>query len=279
MKRHFFQSALVAAATLLTSSSWSQFISVPQNQSGFFVRSEPTVVALRESANARAVLLTIPGGTGRIGFLAGAPFNPDAEPRSSFARVLRLLTDNKATSGTFHSALFDSPYAMPMDAHLAARAAKDHMVRIDSVVAHLRERYKLPIWIMGHSNGGFSIAQYLQYLQSEKREDAVAGFIFSSGRAISRFGSSAALPALFISGERDGCHSTSHSDNKRLYERFKALNKAPTEFVVVAGGEEEGGDPCTSGVHMYNKAHDEVARAIDAFAKKQFDGALGQPAR
>ena len=205
MKRQFWPRALAAAATLVASSSWAQFISVPQVQSGFLVRSEPTVVLLRESPRARAVLLSIPGGTGRIGFRADAPFNPQAEPRTSFAKVFKLLADSQSTSGSFHIASFDSPYAMPMDAHLAARTAKDHMVRIDSAVQYLRDRYKLPIWIMGHSNGGFSIAEYLRYLQSEKREDALAGFIFSAGRAISRFGSTAALPALFVSAERDGC--------------------------------------------------------------------------
>jgi hypothetical protein len=261
----FLRAVLLAA---LSMSAGAQVIPVEQIEKSLLVRSEPTLTLLRQSPAARAVLVSIPGGEGRIGLKANMPFDPAAEARTSFGKMLKRLAEPSVTSGSFHVVAFDSPYILPAVAYLTSRSTKDHMVRMESVVQHYRDRFKLPVWIMGHSNGGYSIAEFLKYLQDRKKEDLLSGMVFSAGRNISSFGSTASLPALFMIAERDGCHSTTPVENQRIFEKFKAGNKAVTEFVLIRGGEPEG-DPCSSGIHMYHNAHEEVAKVVDEFVVRQ----------
>ncbi len=259
---------LLGAATLALSAQ-AQLIAVPQVESGWLVRAEPTMTQLRESPRARAVLVSIPGGEGRIGLSAVHPARP---PRTSYGAMLVWLSDTTRSAGLFHTVAVDSPYVLPADRQLALRAARDHLVRIESVVQHYRDRFGLPVWIMGHSNGGFSVAEFHRHLQSRNREDLIAGLVFSAGRDIARFGSPANLPALFMIAERDGCHATTPAGNQRLYEQFKAGNKAATAFAWIKGGVAEG-DPCFNGIHMYAGADEEAASVVEAFVLRQ----LGPP--
>jgi hypothetical protein len=250
----------------------AQVIAVEQIEKSLLIRSEPTLTALRESPTARAVLVSIPGGEGRIGLKPGMPFDPAAEGRTSMGKLYKRLAETASTSGSFHVVAFDSPVVLPAVVHLSSRSTRDHLVRMESVVQYYRDRFKLPVWIMGHSNGGYSIAEFLKYLQNKKEEDLLAGLIFSAGRNTSSFGATANLPALFMIAERDGCHATTPAENQRIFEKFKAMNKGPTEFALIRGGEAEG-DPCFSGIHMYHNAHDEVAKVVDDFAVRH----LGSP--
>jgi hypothetical protein len=88
--------------------------------------------------------------------------------------------------------------------------------------------------------------------------------VHSNGRNNSHFGAPAALPALFLVSEGDACPATSPSVNVQIFDKVKRSNSKPTELVMVKGGDPDG-DPCTTGVHMYRNAHDEVAKAIDDF--------------
>jgi len=254
-----------------------EVIAVEQVEKSFFVRSEPTLTLLRESPKAAAVLVVMPGGEGRLNLRANAPPD-DSTLRSSFSLLLKALADPAQTSGTTHVVLVDSPYSLSSGPSISARATKDHLVRIESVVRWYRERYHLPVWIMGHSNGGFSVAEFLKYLQDKQQENLLSGMIFSAGRVMSTFGPQAKLPALFMSAERDGCASTNPAGNQRLYEKFKAGNQAETRFASIKGGEPQG-DPCFSGIHMYHTAHEEVAKVIDDFLVAHRDAAPDGAAR
>ncbi len=271
-----FLSALMVL--MFAVSANSQVIAVEQIEKSFLVRSEPTLTLLREAPNARAVLVSIPGGEGRIGLRPDMKFDPAVEARTSIGKMFKRLTDPASTSGSFHVVAFDSPVVLPAVALLTSRSTRDHLVRMESVVQFYRDRYKLPVWIMGHSNGGYSIAEFLKYLQDKKRDDLLAGLIFSAGRNTASFGSSANLPALFMISERDGCHATTPTENQRIFEKFKAVNKAVTEFALIRGGEAEG-DPCFSGIHMYHTAHEEVAKVVDDFAVRHLGASQVPSAR
>ena len=244
----------------------AEAIAVPQVESGLTIRSAPTVTIVRESPKARAVLILIPGGDGHIGFEVG---RPDPPSRSAFGKALDMLRDPAQSSGSVHVVFFDNPFPLGQTPQLiSSRASNDHMVRILSVVQFYRDRFKLPVVLMGHSNGGYSIAAFQKYLEDNGKADLLAGMIFSAGRDLSQFGSKMGLPVLFMGSERDGCGATTPAGLRSNYERVKATNKGPTEFVAVKGGEPQPMDPCYSGLHMYNGAHDEVAKIIDEFLLK-----------
>lgn len=254
----------------------AQFMAIPLGETGLFYSSKPTVILLRESPAAKAVLVTIPGGYGHFGFKADNPAPPPTyDPATSYGKVLFRLARPEHSTANFHVVLFDSPYTMPLDT--SNRRSADHMTRIKDVVQFAHDRFKLPVWIMGHSNGGVSVAEFLKQIASKNQQDLIAGMIMSAPRNVTELDTPGNLPTLFVSAERDGCNNTLPSHNRKLAEKFKSLNKATTEFVAIQGGEAQG-DPCHDGVHMYHKAHDELLKVIDAFATRHLV-TPSQPAR
>jgi pimeloyl-ACP methyl ester carboxylesterase len=257
----------LAAVAWLAPPALAQVIAVDQVERSWLVRSEPTLTLLRPAGNPRprAVLLMMPGGEGQIGLRPGAPLDT-SPPRSSFAAIPRRLVDPQLTSGGIHVVAVDSPYDLGYGAQIPMRGARDHLVRMQSVAQFYRERFGLPVWVMGHSNGGYSVAEFAKYLQDRSQEDLVAGLVFSAARTISDFGRGPfRWPALFVVSAEDGCTGTSAAGNERLYERFKERSAAPAEFVLVRSAQPDGGDPCRSGTHMYHRAEEEVAKILDDF--------------
>lgn len=244
----------------------AQYVAVPPIESGLLYSGKPTIISIKESPKARAVLVSIPGGHGQLGFKLDSPVpGPTYDPPSSYAKIMRRLSDPEHSTAVFHVVIFDSPYVLPLDT--SNRRSPDHIMRIESVVQYARDRFKLPVWVMGHSNGGVSIAEFHKQMVKKNKPELVAGMIMSAPRNVTDLETPADIPALFISAERDGCQNTLPDHNKKLAERFKSLNKGVTEFAGVQGGEAQG-DPCHSGVHMYHTAHEEVVKIIDAFATR-----------
>ena len=266
---NYFRIAIALVLFWTGSASWSQFVSIPPIESGFSYRSAPTVVLVRPSSSARAVLIAIPGGDGRVenGFRADMTAPPDDyEPPSSYGKFLFGLADPKRSGGFFNVVLFDSPYSMPMDT--STRGSADHLMRIESIVDYARNTYKLPVWLLGHSNGGVSVAEVLKRLKDRKKEDTVAGIIISASRDKAQFaGFPMNIPALFVAAERDACPHTPPSYTQGLAEKFRTFNNGKVDFTLVRGGSPEA-NPCHSGIHMYHQAHEELLRIVDSFASQ-----------
>lgn len=246
----------LAALAGLAPPAPAQVIAVDQIEQGWRVRSTPTLTLLRpaEGPQPRAVLLMMPGGEGRIGLRPDGVLDT-APPRNSFSAIPRRLVDPQLTSGAVHVVAVDSPYDLGYGAQIPLRGSTDHLVRMESVAQHYRARFGLPVWLMGHSNGGYSVAEFVKHLQDRKREDLVAGLVFSAARTISHFGGGPfRWPALFLVSADDGCTGTSAAGNESLFQRFQERNTAATEFVRVR-----------SGTHMYHRAEEEVAKILDDF--------------
>ena len=72
-------------------------------------------------------------------------------------------------------------------------------------------------------------------------------------------------PVLFIHHKDDGCEDTPYSDAYKHYEKLKAINSARVSFATVTTHIEPAGNPCMSGVHMFDNDYEEVAKIIDGF--------------
>ena len=263
----FFRAFALAAVAWLPFSALAQVIAVDQIEKGWLIRSAPTLTSLRTAVGPqpRAVLLVMPGGEGRLGLRPDAALDT-SPPRNSFSAIFRRLNDPQLTTGAVHVVGVDSPYDLGYGAQIPLRGSSDHLVRMESVAQFYRARFGLPVWLMGHSNGGYSVAEFVKHLQDRKKEDLVAGLIFSAARTTSHFGSGPfRWPALFVVSAEDGCAATSAAGNEGLYQRFKEGNKAATEFALVRTAQPEAADPCNSGIHMYHRAEEEVARILDDF--------------
>lgn len=86
----------------------TQVVTVPFNEKGFLLSDAPTLTFAWTGANARATLVLIPGGEGRIGL------TPDRKNLGGFyGAVLKPLSDPTLTSGVFNVVVFDSPITLP----------------------------------------------------------------------------------------------------------------------------------------------------------------------
>lgn len=264
--RHLVSAAMLLAGFLVLSAQ-AQYYAVEQIDKGFFISSDPTITHLWRSDlgdDVKATLVYIPGGDGSAGWKQTSRF----EPRHQFYQTLKRLSQKSATSGAFHVVIYDNPTKFIDQRTLSDRASSDHMVRIESVIRHYASLLKKPVWLMGHSAGGYSIAEFQRYMARNGKADLVQGLIFSAGREEAYFASEVNKPMLFMVSEQDGCRTTSPSSNQRIYERVRQGNKAATELVLIKSAQAEEREPCSSGFHMYFAAGEEVGRVLDDFLSR-----------
>jgi len=242
----------------------AEVIPIEPIEKGLFISSQPSMSMYWQGKNSKAVLIFIPGGEGYIRLKPG-----QADNTFHFHQMLKRLTNPTLTSGTFDAVLLDSPYELsPRQAYPPARGGSDHLIRIESAVRYYKEKTGLPVWLMGHSNGGISLTEFVKHMQNENKLNLVAGMIASGIRSESYFNAPLDMPVLFMHHKQDGCSHTLPDSSYSIYMKVKEFNKSVTEFVYVTEGEPDSKDPCRSGFHMYYGASDEAAKIIDAFMSK-----------
>jgi hypothetical protein len=259
--RHSLPQTIVALLLMMPFITQAEVIAVEPIEKGFFVSSAPSLTFHWRSADPKVLLLYVPGGEGVIGLRAG-----QSDVRQPFYQMLRRLSDSSLTRGRVDVVLLDSPAPLsPGQPFPAARTASEHLMRIESAVRFYQARTGLPVWLMGHSNGGISIAEFVRYLQKKGTPDLIAGLISSASRNEAEFESPFALPMLVIHHRNDACRHSLFSTAESRYARVKAFDPQPVEFFAVTDGAAQNADPCRSGFHMYAGASEQAASAIDDF--------------
>lgn len=246
-------------ALLLNTACLAEVISVPQSKTGFFITSDPTQTLYWQGVSAKALIVFIPGGDGNLGLKP-----TDTDRKYSFFQTLKSLTNPALTSGQYDVVLIDFPVPLAPP----ARGTEDHITRIQSVIDFYHDKTGLPIWLMGHSNGGLSLTHFIQFLQKNQKSDAIAGVVASGIRSESYFKAPIDFPMLFIHHASDACSATPGSQSYATYERVKEFTKGAIQYTLIKGGEAEARDPCRSGYHMYFNAGTEPSLVIDEFIKK-----------
>jgi hypothetical protein len=264
----FLKTTALLMGSFLCLPSQAEVQLVEQIEKGWSVSAEPTATFSWPSGladNAIGTLVFIPGGDGSAGMKATWPDQAPYLSLYHFNQTLKRLSDPQATSGAFNVVIYDNPKKFTDLRYLSERASNDHMVRIESVIKYYADKFKKPVWLMGHSNGGFSIAEFQKYLQKNNKMNLVQGLIFSAGRDISSFGSDINKPVLVVISENDGCQATTVANAQRVFEKIRNGNQWPTEFAWIKGSLPEAKDPCFSGTHMYFGAGEEVANVLNTF--------------
>ena len=227
----------------------------------FLCSNEPSLTLYWAAPNAKAVLILIPGGEGHIGLKPGQTDHPFHQFQS-----LKRLSDPALTRGQVSVVLLDSPAPLsPNQMYPSARGSSDHLIRIESVMRHYQTLTDKPIWLMGHSNGGISLMEFVRYARQLDKPTPIAGIVASGIRNESRFEAPIAFPMLFLHHAQDDCRHTMPEAARRNHDAVRAFNKAETAYVEITGGQGQAMDPCRSGFHMYFGAGEEAAKAIDDF--------------
>lgn len=231
--------------------AFSQVIPVEPLTRGFF-GAQQTMTMLHEQNDAELIVVVVMGYPGSFGLRAG-----DQLVKNTTARMMRDLTNRSEIKASV--VILDSPFLLQ---GIGARSSSDHLDRIQSVVKHYRERYKVPVWLFGHSDGSISVAEYLN--RSEETRKSLAGAILSAGRDETRIREDWKAPVLVLHHESDGCDVTTFNGAKRYFSLIKEVNSGSTEFSAVVGGTRSGA-PCSTGFHMYEGAFGEALEIVANF--------------
>lgn len=242
-------------ALSLNTSAFSQVIAVDPLSRGLF-GTQQTMTMLYERADADVTLIVVMGHPGHFGLKVG-----DFSVKNTTARMMRDLTYSSKLKANV--VILDSPFLLQ---GIGARSNSDHLGRIESVIKFYRDRLKVPVWLMGHSDGSISVSEYLN--RSEASRGLVSGAVLSAGRVETRIKEDWKVPTLVIHHEKDGCDGTTFNGAKRYFSRIKGTNTSASEFAIVVGGFAMG-PPCSTGFHMYEGAFEETLGLIEEFMTRQ----------
>jgi len=243
----------------------AEVISVENPNKGL-LNSEPTLTFYMQGQKSKALILLLPGGVGML------HLKPEmTKLKAGVSPILERLTDPSRTSGQYDVVTMDSPYSLKIlrGGASGARGSSDHMARIESVIKYYKDKTKLPVVLMGHSNGTISAAEFVRYIQEKNKSDLLNGLILSSTRKEVTISPPIQMPVFFIHHEQDGCENTAYSTDQDRYEKLSSFNKSSTLFITIKTGTSsstgtgEYGNPCESGFHMFFNADDEVSRKLD----------------
>jgi len=213
-----------------------------------------------EKPESKGVLIFMPGGSGS--------FNLTKKSNPQPFWVLRSLFQSTTPKGDFDLVVMDSDSTLEGNFgdpwfRLAARRSSDHIDRMKSTIEFYKKKTQKPVYLIGHSNGAVSIAEFLN--QSPGNQKMVAGLIFSGSRNETEVKQSLDIPILVMHHQNDPNRWTRFPDAEKLFDKVKNSNQSSTVMSIVKGGQDEGGDPSHSGRHMYAGAVDEAAGLVDNF--------------
>lgn len=218
-------------------------------------KSDEVQTAYWPQPNSSALVIWLPGGDGSFGIATKNPAKP-----SWFLGNLAAM--DKAPDVVF----MDSSYGLGWKGgDLSPRRTKRHIENIADVVRYYKEKTHKNIYLLGHSNGSVSVAEFLN--AAPENQNLIAGAIFSASRNETEVKAHLNLPILIMTHEKDTNIWTLPSSSLALYEKIKNNNAAQVEFAYLHGGYDEG-NPATSGRHMYAGSLDEAAAIVYQFTSE-----------
>jgi len=255
---------------LLTVLAWVVlFLGTPVRAEFVPVPSRPgvTVPIAIEPPTGQAVAwaLLFVGGNGVLKLdTAGAP----TAPLSVLYLVRRRDVLKSAGIGVV---LVDVPSDQRSGINPRFRRSEQHMADVAAVTTMVRQRFRRPVWIIGHSNGGITAAAVARSLSGAARPD---GLILASPTVIkSRRNPDQPFPpfpytgaALVAAHQADGCTYSPPSDAAVVSQAFSKAR--PNALRMFSGGAAGRGDPCLPlSLHSFYGMEREVLSAFAAFIR------------
>jgi predicted alpha/beta-hydrolase family hydrolase len=210
-----------------------------------------------------ASLILFPGGEGIVD-RAGS-----GVPQGN--NFLVRVRDKFAAQG-FLVALLDVPSDHSSGLGLF-RASGEHSADVGAVIAYLRAKAPVPVWLVGTSRGTISAANAAARLTAGGADGLV---LTSSILSVARNGkpsiiasvevSNIAIPTLFVHNREDACPVCAFEGVTGL---MNAFTRAPRrELVAVSGGAPPMSEPCEAlSRHGYLGIEDQVVTAITRWIK------------
>ncbi len=238
---------LLVSLLLLQGTSRAEVILVPFNDD-----TVPT--AYWPKPNSVATLIFLPGGDGSFGMAL------KTNPQPTW--LLKTLSQTD-TEKSIDLVFMDSRTSLGWkNGDVGPRFTSGHIERIKVVVNFYRQKKSQPIFLLGHSNGAISVAEFLN--QTTEHQNSLGGVIFSGSRNETHVKSPLNIPVMVLHHKDDPNSWTRPANAQALFTALKAKNSASTEMALVQGGFDEG-NPSTSGRHMYAGSVDQAGHLVSDF--------------
>lgn len=207
-------------------------------------------VYLTPAARPVGTAVMFPGGSGQV-----------ATIRNNF--LLRVAPSFVAQG--FTVAVVDVPSDRPNGMDWSFRAGADHAKDIAAVVAMLKSRSPLPVWLIGTSNGSVSAGNGAATLAPP----SIAGVILTSSVWARGMPQVAAerirVPVLIVHNRDDGCSVSPFTQTEAFKARLTAAQSVT--FIPVSGGISRS-DPCQAmSPHGYLGIEDQVVPQMIGWLK------------
>jgi pimeloyl-ACP methyl ester carboxylesterase len=145
------------------------------------------------------------------------------------------------------------------------RLGQEHADDVAAIIAWLKQRASLPVWLIGTSNGTTSAASAAVHLGPSR----VAGVVLTSsvwarGMLYTRF-ETLRVPLLLVHNRDDGCIVSPFAGAERAMEK---INAAPAKQLIAVSGGVLLSSPCEAkSPHGYFGIEDQVVPPIAAWIK------------
>lgn len=221
----------------------------------------PLFTQATEGANATVLLL--PGGKGGIG-----PIGKGGRPSST---NFLIRSGEHFLAAGFNVAMMSKPLDL-QELDGPFRVSAEHADDIRKTVSYLKQRFGVPVWIVGTSWGSTSTAAAAIALRDE---GLIAGIVLTSSLTSYRVKESLPkldmekinVPTLVMHHEKDDCK---HCQPHEIEAIFKKLKNAPVKkLMMVSGGGNPTGDPCYEfHYHGYIGMESQAVSDISAWIKR-----------
>jgi pimeloyl-ACP methyl ester carboxylesterase len=166
-------------------------------------------------------------------------------------------------------AVVDAPSDRQSPPYLAGfRQTPEHAADLKAVIAWLREKSKVPVWLVGTSRGTQSAAYVATELSGPEGPDGIVltSTILTDDKSrpvpampLQRI----RVPVLVVHHEQDGCSLCSFSEVPALMA--KLANTPRSQLLSFKGGQSTG-DPCEAfAYHGFNGLEPEVVQQVAAW--------------
>lgn len=213
-------------------------------------------------ASPRAAVVLIAGGSGQLQIDSGGNM-AERWARDNFV----VRTRGLYLARGFATAVIDAP--SDRQSVGGFRQTAEHVSDIKAVVAWLRAKHPVPVWLIGTSNGTLS-AGYTA-TQTETSDGGPDGVVLTSTVLVSAGMSNlrpildmdlqnVTIPVLVVHHEEDGCRFCPFGATATLMEKLKSTSSK--QLLSFRGGR-YWGDPCHEwGHHGFNGQEQEVVSAV-----------------
>lgn len=207
-------------------------------------------VYLHPAGHPLASAVLFPGGSGVVRALAG--------------NFLVRTADDFAAAGVT-AAVVDAPSDHPGGMDRAFRAGPEHAADTAAVIAFLRSRAPLPVWLIGTSNGAISAANAAVRLGPSQIAGVVlTSSVWTGGMSATHF-ETLRVPTLIVHNHNDGCLL---SPFDQAAPALAALHDAPARQLMVVSSSAALSGPCEAkSPHGYLRIEAQVVGAITDWIK------------